>query len=216
MLVTSIPDWINALTGRTQDHVVEYLPGICMSEQTRREYVLLKTKALSFNLHLDIVSSFRSYQRQVDIWNRKVQSGLQKNIPPEELIHQILRWSALPGTSRHHWGTDIDVYDSSKLDKNLVKLEPHEYEAGGPFEQLTAFLNQEMSHFGFYRPYDKDRNGVAPELWHISFEEESRSHFDQYTFDVYQLNLENSSLLLKELLLEKAEELYERYFMNVG
>ncbi len=26
-------------------------------------------------------------------------------------MQAILRWSALPGASRHHWGTDIDVYD---------------------------------------------------------------------------------------------------------
>jgi hypothetical protein len=28
-----------------------------------------------------------------------------------ERLHAILHWSALPGTSRHHWGTDLDIYD---------------------------------------------------------------------------------------------------------
>ena len=32
-----------------------------------------------------------------------------------ERLHAILHWSALPGTSRHHWGTDLDIYDPDCL-----------------------------------------------------------------------------------------------------
>lgn len=211
-----IPEWALPLTGRTTTHLFEYQPGLFLSEQTALEFDLLKSKAKEKKITLEIISGFRSYERQVQIWNRKITKGLEEKKDPEILINEVLRWSALPGTSRHHWGTDIDVFDSSKMEKKEVKLEPFEYEKNGPFEALTDFLNLELSHFGFYRPYDKDRGGVACELWHLSFEEEARAHMEQFTLELYRLNIEVSELLLKDELLTMSEDLYQRYFLNIG
>ena len=48
-----------------------------------------------------------------------------------ERLHAILHWSALPGTSRHHWGTDLDIYDPDCLPAGTrLALEPWEYEGG--------------------------------------------------------------------------------------
>ena len=47
-----------------------------------------------------------------------------------------------------------------------------EVAAGGLFDPLHRWLDERMavneSH-GFFRPYDKDRKGVAPERWHLSY-----------------------------------------------
>ena len=36
-------------------------------------------------------------------------------LAPDALIETILLWSALPGGSRHHWGTDVDVFDAAAV-----------------------------------------------------------------------------------------------------
>src|SRR5690625_7912309 len=74
----------------------------------------------------ELASAFRSFERQLEIWNAKVSgerpvlndSGEPLDITrlsERELGWAILRWSALPGTARHHWGTELDVYDSSRF-----------------------------------------------------------------------------------------------------
>jgi hypothetical protein len=73
-----------------------------------------------------VCSGFRSFERQVEIWNRKVEA-LQPRVP-QEIFEAILRWSALPGTSRHHWGTELDVIDGSRITAGMkVNLVPEEF-----------------------------------------------------------------------------------------
>ncbi|WP_350595574.1 M15 family metallopeptidase, partial [Pseudoalteromonas sp. 45-MNA-CIBAN-0466] len=81
----------------------------------------------------------------------------------------IMLYSALPGASRHHLGTDLDIYDKSAVsDDYVLQLSPNEYQQGGPFAKLSQWLDTHLAEFGFYRPYQYDLGGVAPELWHIS------------------------------------------------
>ena len=91
-------------------------------------------------------------------------------LPPAERVTAILWWSALPGASRHHWGTDFDVMDPGVLPPGYrLQVIPAEYGPGGPFERLTAWLDAHMHLYGFYRPYSTDRGGVQPEPWHLSY-----------------------------------------------
>ena len=92
---------------------------------------------------LRICSSFRSFERQLAIWNNKASglrpvlddSGAEININQLgewQQAQAILRWSALPGASRHHWGTDFDIYDASAIDSDYrIQLTPEEVEGEG-------------------------------------------------------------------------------------
>ncbi len=92
------------------------------------------------------------------------------SLDASELIEGILCWSALPGASRHHWGTDIDVVDRAAMPEGYrYKLVPEEYAAGGVFDALNVWLDANIARFGFYRPYAEYRGGVHPEPWHLSF-----------------------------------------------
>ena len=62
---------------------------------------------------LEIVSGYRSYDRQKSIWNRKYKSNEASGLSPKKNIHKIIEYSTLPGTSRHHWGTDVDIIDGA-------------------------------------------------------------------------------------------------------
>jgi LAS superfamily LD-carboxypeptidase LdcB len=90
-----------------------------------------------------------------------------------EWLNMILRFSALPGTSRHHWGTDLDIWDASTVDEDYrLSLVPCEYGPLGPFCDMTRWLDDLMAADdaeGFYKPYAVDRGGIAPEAWHISY-----------------------------------------------
>ncbi|MCH1553579.1 MAG: D-alanyl-D-alanine carboxypeptidase family protein, partial [Luminiphilus sp.] len=74
--------------------------------------------------------------------------------------------------SRHHWGTDIDVFDRAALSAGeLPALLPSEYQANGVFARLGEWLQDQMARDdaeGFFRPYDVDTGGLAVEPWHLS------------------------------------------------
>ena len=86
---------------------------------------------------LRIESAYRPFEKQLSIWNRKARGELQlldangepmqRPADEEELMYAILTWSALPGASRHHLGTDIDVVDGGACPPGYeVQLTPAE------------------------------------------------------------------------------------------
>ena len=57
-------------------------------------------------------------------------------------------------------------------DDYAPQLLTSEYQRGGVFAAMSAWLDDQISADnaeGFYKPYDVDRGGVAPEPWHISY-----------------------------------------------
>ncbi|WP_042010071.1 M15 family metallopeptidase [Aeromonas fluvialis] len=175
-------------------------------------------------LNLQAASSWRSFDRQLAIWNGKWRGErplLDANSQPIDALllsevdrlHAILHWSALPGTSRHHWGTDLDIYDPDCLPADTrLALEPWEYEAGGWFADLGEWLNDHMSDFGFFLPYAKPvgaGSGVAYEPWHISFAPES----DEQRLDpaALALCLQQADIEGKATILANLDDILARY-----
>jgi LAS superfamily LD-carboxypeptidase LdcB len=127
-------------------------------------------KANDDGVELTIVSSTRNFERQKQIWENKwlgrsltqhvnlAQSGMNDF----EKAQTILKYSAMPGTSRHHWGTDIDI--------NSVEEDFFETEEG---EKLYLWLINNAHTFGFFQPYTmKGKNrptGYEEEPWHWSY-----------------------------------------------
>lgn len=172
------------LTGKDESHLVELPCGHRLQEEAAQAWAALQVDAREAGFDLVIASSFRSFSRQLAIWNGKV-SGQRPvfddrgcrvtmaELQPEQQLHAILRFSAIPGTSRHHWGTDLDIYDAAALPADYVlQLSPAEVAPGGLFDPLHNWLDGRIaagqSH-GFFRPYGEDRGGVAPERWHLSY-----------------------------------------------
>jgi LAS superfamily LD-carboxypeptidase LdcB len=142
-----------------------------------------------------------------------------ERLSERDLVFAILRWSALPGASRHHWGTDLDVYDAAaRPDGYEVELIPAEVDPGGMFGPLHEWLDERIasgSAFGFYRPYDRDRLGVAPERWHLSYAPLAAPYLEQLTVGVLRETIAHADLRLKEAVLEALEEICERFVVNV-
>ena len=163
------------LTGRARTHLLQLeSPRCLLHAAVAGPFLALHAAAAHAGIDLS------DFDRQCLIWNEKFRgdrplldrSGrvlLAASLPVAERIEAILAWSALPGASRHHWGTDLDVYDAAALPADeRPRLVPEEYRTGGPFARLDAWLTSHAAHFGFFRPYAAERGGVAPEPWHIS------------------------------------------------
>lgn len=185
----------------------------------------LRARAASFGFDLRIASSFRSFERQLLIWNRKA-LGLRpvldsqgepldiRKLTGREKVFAILRWSALPGASRHHWGTDLDVYGAANIDPYYhVQLTIAETDTGGPFADFHRWLDAELQQVGsqFYRPYAVDRGGVAPEPWHLSYAPLAKNYAHLFTQEMLREQLVLVPLELKETVLEHLDEIFQRY-----
>ena len=166
----------------------------------------------------------RSFQRQLVIWNEKVtghrplysDNGTILNVrqlSERDLLYKILRWSALPGTSRHHWGTDIDVIDISSIPTNYqVKLIVDETQNGGIFSRLHQSLDVICDEtFDFFRPYSSDSGGVAPEPWHLSYRPIAEKYRQILTKDILADFLVNQPILLKYTIIEELDEIFSRF-----
>ena len=184
----------------------------------------MQVAAAHEGFNLQAASSWRSFERQLAIWNGKWRGERPlldaDNQPLDALqlddmerLHAILRWSALPGTSRHHWGTDLDIYDPDCLPVGTrLALEPWEYEAGGWFADLGEWLGDHMADFGFFLPYAKPLDaaqGVAYEPWHISFAPESGEQ--RLDPDALALCLQQADIEGKACILSHLDEILARY-----
>ena len=133
-----------------------------------------------------------------------------------ERIDAILCWSAVPGGSRHHWGTDCDLIDAAALPEGYrVQLVPEEYARGGVFERLTAWLDENMGRFGFYRPYASTGCGAGVEPWHVSYWPVAHEALEALTLPVLRRAVAGSAVLGKEQVLERLPEIYTRFILAV-
>ncbi len=222
------------LVGQSETHLCSVEDAATLGARVHRDavgpLVELRTAAAAEGFDLAVESGFRSFERQLSIWNRKAKGEravLDSQARPldiarlgaRELVFAILRWSALPGASRHHWGTDLDVYDrAAKPEGYEIQAIPAEVEAGGMFAPLHEWLDRRIAAgaaFGFFRPYDVDRQGVAPERWHLSFAPVASSYLRLLTVDLLREAIERADMALKDVVLDNLPEIHRRFVVNV-
>ncbi|MFT6732151.1 MAG: LAS superfamily LD-carboxypeptidase LdcB [Polaribacter sp.] len=180
------------------------------------------------NLEIKIVSGYRSFEKQLTIWNDKwrgyrpvySKQGRPLNIDRMSSIEKyksIALWSALPGLSRHHWGTDLDVFSKQAVEQGYnIQLIEEEFSKGGICEALNQWLDENLEKFGFFRPYKKYKGGVAVEPWHISHIKESQSILENFDFQTFREHLIKSDICEKEFIVEKLSHYKEYYFENIS
>jgi LAS superfamily LD-carboxypeptidase LdcB len=163
------------LTGRARTHIVEMQqPNCWLHYEVVASFLSMRDAAASDGIDLVARSSFRDFDTQMSIWNRKWEGERpildrqgkaldRAQLADADTVDAILCWSAVPGGSRHHWGSDIDVVDAAAVPSGYaVQLVPDEYAVAGIFSRLTDWLDANMKSFGFFRPYRTDRGGVSP------------------------------------------------------
>jgi len=216
------------LTGRTRSHLAELAEPPCtLHREVVSAFLTLRAAAAIDGIDLVAFSGFRDFDRQLAIWNGKFRGERPMQdragrpldvtrLTPAERVEAILWWSALPGTSRHHWGTDFDVVDAAAKPAGYkLQVIPSEYLAGGPFHRLTTWLDAHMEAFGFFRPYATDRGGVSPEPWHLSYAPVAAAAAAQFNLAALREVLASADIEGKPEVLAALERNYSNYVVNV-
>ncbi|MEO0683654.1 MAG: M15 family metallopeptidase [Cyanobacteria bacterium J06649_11] len=135
-----------------------------MFEAAKREGVDLK-----------IVSGARNFRHQKSIWERKWDA--LPDVHPIDRALSILEYSSMPGSSRHHWGTEVD----------LNSLENSYFESGRG-ELVYQWLIKNANRFGFYQVYSNKsiygRSGYNEEKWHWSYLPVANRYLEYYNREV--------------------------------
>jgi LAS superfamily LD-carboxypeptidase LdcB len=219
---------VEQLTGGTRTHLREIVDPRCtLHHEVVSPFLTLRAAAAADGIDLQAFSSFRDFDRQLMIWNGKFrgQRPMQDRagqpldplaLSPADRVTAILWWSALPGASRHHWGTDFDVVDARAMPAGYkLRLVPDEYGPSGPFHRLTTWLDEHMHAFGFFRPYSTDRGGVAPEPWHLSYAPVAKRALEAFSVDQLRQVLACSAIDGKEEVLAVLDRNFATYVVNV-
>ncbi len=155
--------------------------GMYMLREAYEAFLEMHAAAASDGISLTIISALRTFDHQKRIWENKWNGRqvLHGNIratsiaDPKERALEILRFSAMPGTSRHHWGTDIDInsLNNSYFDSGQGKRE---------YDWLVA----NAGRFGFCQPYTEHGTGrvggYEEEKWHWSYVPVSSQYLQAY------------------------------------
>lgn len=153
-------------------------PDMYLRKEVWEAYLKFYAAAKAAGFELKILSATRNFDRQKAIWERKWNERSKKynrTLTREDstaIALDILKYSSMPGTSRHHWGTDID----------LNSLEVAYFESGRG-KSLYIWLKENAPDFGFCQPYiDKSdgRTGYEEEKWHWSYMPVSVSYNTAY------------------------------------
>ena len=222
------------LYGLTSSDLVEYLSphhhgyhSFWLEPNTAIAFNAMAEKANEAGIKLAICSAHRPFERQLAIWNAKA-SGKRavldineqvvniQGLNDDAIVDLILLWSALPGASRHHWGTDLDVFDAATIDVKALRLIEAEYVEDGPCAKLHAWLLENAYDFGFYFPFQRGQSAVSPEPWHISYFPESQLLLPQFDRTELAILLADSDMLLKHAVLIRLDALVDEYVLRIA
>ena len=168
---------LEIIIGKSQSNLVG--DSIRLEVNTYKAFKKMEAAAKRDGIYLKIVSAYRGFERQKLIWNNKYEKFTNDfSLEPEKAISEIIRFSTVPGTSRHHWGTDIDIIDGNFPDEENV-LVSEKFEKDGLFYKLKNWLDNNSENFGFYLTYtnDKNRKGFEFEPWHYSYKPVSVKYY---------------------------------------
>lgn len=216
------------LTGRARTHVVELnQPHCTLHYEVVASFLSMRDAAAYDGIDLVACSSFRDFDTQLAIWNRKWNGErplLDRNGEPldrsrlddNQAVDAILCWSAIPGGSRHHWGSDLDLIDAAAVPVGYnVQLIPQEYATDGIFARLARWLDDNLHRFGFFRPYRTDRGGVSPEPWHVSYAPISVPALESLSLSMLRQVIEASAIAGKPHVLARLPEIYTRFMLSI-
>lgn len=215
------------VTGRARSHIVQYHePRFAAQPEAAEAFMDMRSDARAAGFDLSPFSSFRDFRTQLRIWNSKF-SGKKPlydmagrvrdptGLSPSEVIDCILNWSALPGGSRHQWGTEIDVVDgAAMLPGYQPKLLPEEVSASGIFFPLHQWLDANIKQYGFFRPYKRYLGGMYPEPWHLSYEPLSTAAVSQVSIELLTAVIQDSDILAKDLVVERIPAIFRQHILN--
>lgn len=150
------------------EHTRGSAKGAYLRKETYEAFIKMSDAARKDGIELIIISATRNFEAQKRIWENKWEGRTPvegKNLTTvkdsKERARLILLYSSMPSTSRHHWGTDMD----------LNSLENSFFETGQGLK-IYQWLTAHAAEYGFCQPYTSKnfgRTGYEEEKWHWSY-----------------------------------------------
>lgn len=143
---------------------------IYIHKEAYAAFLEMHAAAKEAGITLRILSATRNFDSQKSIWEskwngtRKLSDGTNAAEIADSTTRalRILEYSSMPGTSRHHWGTDIDL---NNLNNPYFEKEPG--------SKVYQWLRANAGNFGYcqtYTPKGSNRpDGYNEEKWHWSY-----------------------------------------------
>ncbi|MBI3073923.1 MAG: M15 family metallopeptidase [Deltaproteobacteria bacterium] len=148
--------------------------GKCLRGEVAKRYREMADAAWKeAKIRLWVPSATRTFADQKTIWERKWRKEPGATDDRARAL-RILQWSSMPGTSRHHWGTDVDLGHPNCGGDCLVDAAWTSAKGRPVYE----WLEKNASRFGFCQPYrgapgtrngGKFAHGYGEERWHWSY-----------------------------------------------
>lgn len=199
----------NQLIGKGNPDIIGDSYTSKMHKEAKVAFQKMKTEAEKEGFNIEVVSAYRSFQRQKEIFERKYKKYTSQGLSPSEAIDKIIEYSTIPGTSRHHWGTDIDIIDANAPRPTSV-LQADNFHGNGPYCKLKEWLDLHSESFGFYEVYTNNpsRKGFKYEPWHFSYAPVSKQMLQEYKKLDLQTILKEEKVLGNEYF---SEEFIQKY-----
>jgi LAS superfamily LD-carboxypeptidase LdcB len=136
--------------------------GIFLRRAAYESFVQMADSAALEGIRLNIISAGREFNHQKAIWETKWTTKYNYISNPTARAKEILNYSAMPGSSRHHWGTEVDINALSNA-----------YFSTGEGKKTYDWMLKNAARFGYCQVYNNknDRNfkGYNEERWHWSY-----------------------------------------------
>ena len=145
--------------------------GLYLRRRALNSFVKMHGAAAERGITMEIKSATRNFDYQKRIWDRKytgttiLSDGTNVAADIKETKDKclkILEYSSMPSTSRHHWGTEIDINSFS-----------NSYFESGEGKKLYTWMLTHAADYGWcqpYTPHGPDRpHGYFEEKWHWSY-----------------------------------------------
>jgi zinc D-Ala-D-Ala carboxypeptidase len=162
-------------------------------------------------VNLFIISATRNFDAQKTIWENKWEGRTMvegKNLTTikdlKERARLILLYSSMPGTSRHHWGTDMDL---NSLENSYFTI--------GEGLKIYQWLTVHAAEYGFCQPYTSKKNGrtgYEEEKWHWSYLPLSKILLEEYKKTINYSDIKG----FKGSEVSKSIKAIENYVQGIG
>ncbi|MCL5128023.1 M15 family metallopeptidase [Algibacter sp. L4_22] len=147
---------------------------IYLNKKCYEAFIKMYNHAKADSIDLIIISGTRNFYEQKSIWERKWKK--YASLKPKTRALKILEYSSMPTSSRHHWGTDMDL-------NNLN----NSYFEKGEGLKIYNWLEKHAKTYGFSQVYTNKtggRTGYNMEKWHWSFMPLAETYLEFYNNNI--------------------------------
>lgn len=162
----SLPKDTTLLTVNKKNSLSDFKPnnlvnfnGIQVSQRIVKDLKKLLDSAKKDGLTLKVVSGYRSFERQTNLYNSYIKKEMLKNpkltkVQAEEIVNS---YSAKPGHSEHQLGTTVDILSSENN---------YQFDLKGDLK-YAKWLEENSLKFNFKISYPKNHPEYTYEPWHL-------------------------------------------------